>query len=1278
MRGLVLALVIALPMPALAQDETAAREDRDRITAFLEDNLSGAGREVILEGFKGALSSRATATRLTIADREGVWLTLNDIVLDWNRASLLRGAVSVNELSAAEIIVARAPVADRSVPSPEASGFTLPELPVSLDIEKLSANRVVLGEPLLGQSVEGTIVASAALSGGQGNASIDIDRTDSGPDGRLSLAASFDNDSRRLSLSLDVNEAPGGIAATLLTLPGAPSVELIVNGGGPLDDFATTVDLVTDGEERLKGLLTLKGASEGATRFSADLGGDLAPLFLPQYAAFFGTSITLKASGERRATGAVSLSELDLKTRSLELIGSALIAADGLPSQFELRGQLQDPDGVPVVIPGADGVTLSSADLDIGYDTTQGETWRARVSASNVDAPQGRFPALALRGSGRIERQGDGVHVGGTLTASATDIALTDASLQQALGSSAEARGQFWWQQADDGLALSGVRLTAGDLSALISGTIKGLRSGFGLEGKAEVRADDLGRFSGLVGRPISGSGKITIEGQGSPLGGDFDVRLGVEGDDLGVSQAQLDDFLAGRSSLAADLRRDGTGTELRSFSLRTTGLSADGQGRLGSDQSQIGFVLAAPDLAKLGPNYAGALSGQIDLTGAVGEGQAELKAQLSGQGLRVGVPEVERLLEGASTITLNAGLSDRVLTVDTFTLAASGLDAAATGRLSETDNQITAEFSLADLGLVLAGRSGRIAAKATFSGLPENATVRLDATTTNLRIGQAEADRVLAGQSSVEADLRIVDGLLRIDDARLKNPQLTATAKGRVGASERQIDLEARLANLALLLPDFPGAVTLQGRAVEQGRGYQLTLSGTGPGGIDARVNGTLAADFASADLAVVGSAQAGLANPFLGTRRVSGPVRADLRLAGPIGLNALSGTVRLSDGRLADPSLPFNLQGIQANVVLGRGQARLDGSAQVSTGGTVTLGGTVGLSGPYPSDLAIGLRAVTVQEPEVFKARLNGDLALKGPLVGGSVLSGRIAVPEAEVLVSATGLGATGDLPDLKHQNEPAPVRETRRRAGMLDAGGGAGAQAVARPYTLDLLISAPNRLFVRGRGLDAELGGELRISGTTDNVIPSGSFNLIRGRLEILGRRLDLSEALLQLEGGFDPSLRIVASTEADGITAGVLIEGQATDPQVTFTSSPELPQEEILAQILFGKRLENLSAFQALQLANAVATLAGRGGEGIVSRLRRGFGLDDLDVQTADDGSAQLKAGKYLSENVYTEVIVGQSGKTEINLNLDLNKTLTLKGKVGADGDTGIGLFFEKDY
>jgi translocation and assembly module TamB len=297
---------------------------------------------------------------------------------------------------------------------------------------------------------------------------------------------------------------------------------------------------------------------------------------------------------------------------------------------------------------------------------------------------------------------------------------------------------------------------------------------------------------------------------------------------------------------------------------------------------------------------------------------------------------------------------------------------------------------------------------------------------------------------------------------------------------------------------------------------------------------------------------------------------------------------------------------------------------------------------------------------------------------MAGGGRIGGQILLSNTEVQIPSTGLGGVADLPGLQHVNEPADVRATRGRAGLLGVAGGGGAGGTARPIALDLLISAPSQIYIRGRGLDAELGGELRLGGTTASVQPSGAFSLIRGRLDILGRRLTLSEATLALEGNFVPMVAVAASTESDGITSFVRIDGPATEPVVSFTSTPQLPEEEVLARLLFGRGIANLSALQAAQLANAVATLAGRGGVGIIGRLRTGFGLDDLDVQTDATGSATVRAGKYLSENVYSEVQVDGQGQSQINLNLDLSPSVTVRGSAGSSGDTGLGIFFEKDY
>ncbi|MCE8472355.1 translocation/assembly module TamB domain-containing protein, partial [Rhodovulum sulfidophilum] len=161
-------------------------------------------------------------------------------------------------------------------------------------------------------------------------------------------------------------------------------------------------------------------------------------------------------------------------------------------------------------------------------------------------------------------------------------------------------------------------------------------------------------------------------------------------------------------------------------------------------------------------------------------------------------------------------------------------------------------------------------------------------------------------------------------------------------------------------------------------------------------------------------------------------------------------------------------------------------------------------------------------------------------------------------------------------------------------------------------------------------------------------------------------------------FDPRLYFVAATQSGDVTARIVVEGPASAPEIKFSSSPELPQEEVISRILFGRGLDTLSPLQAAELASAVATLMGKGGQGILGALRGATGLDDLDVNSTEEGGTELSAGKYLSDKVYSQVTVNQKGQSEINLNLDVSPYVTLKGHAGAEGDTGIGIFYERDY
>lgn len=1162
----VLALCL-LPVGAVAQED-----DRDFLTAFLEDNLSGAGRQVTITGFAGALSSRATIDRLTIADDVGVWLSLEGVVLDWSRSALLRGEVNVSELSAQEIVLERVPEGEAAAPSPEAGSFALPELPVSISIGRLAAERIVLGEAVLGEGIEGRLEASATLAGGQGRTELLLERVDAGPDGRLALTAAYGNESGQLVLDLLAEEEAGGIAVTSLGIPGAPSARLAVQGEGPVSDFVATVGLVTDGQERLAGTVELIGGEGGAQGFRVDLAGDLAPLWVPDYAEFFGDRIALMAEGERSAAGVLRLRSFDMAAQALALRGAVTVGADGMPLDFDVTGRIGLADGSPVLLPlsGEARTRVRRVDLDVTYDRAAGEGWSADLVIAGLDRAGFAADRLALDGSGRIWLRDGAAHLGAVLDFTGAGLMPEDAALATALGSEVAGSVVLSWRQGGDGLRLPRIALDGQGYGLEGRAVIAGLEAALEVSGQAEARVDDLARLSGVVGRPMAGAARVAVAGTASPLTGAFDGDVTVEGTDVAIGQAQVDALLRGLARIALSARRDETGTELRSLTVAAGTLDATAQGRVTSGDLDLTARVDFRDLAALGGGFRGALAGDLRVTGA-----------------------------------------------------------------------------------------------------PDAARIVLDGRGRGLAVGQAEADRLLRGETVLALDLE-TGGRLRINRAEVSNPQvaLRAATRGEV------LDLTARIADLALLLPEFPGPLAVTGTAAQEAGGLRLDLRGQGPGGIDARVAGRLLEN-GNADLTIAGQAQSGLANAFLAGQLVSGPLRFDLRMAGPAAVSSLSGRVALSGGRIADPSVFLALEDVGVTADLAQGRAQLSGGAALTSGGRVDLGGTVGLSAPFPADIRVGLRGAVLRDPQLFETTANGEITLRGPVTGGATLAGRILLSATEVQIPSTGLGGAADIPDLRHVNEPGPVRETRARAGLLDDGSGGGGGG-GRPIALDLTISAPSQIYVRGRGLDAELGGELRLGGTTAAVVPSGAFDLIRGRLDILGKRLDLTQASLTLEGDFVPVLAVAASNESDGITSFVRIDGPATEPEVTFTSTPELPEEEVLSRLLFGRGIDSLSALQAAQLASAVATLAGRGGIGIVGRLREGFGLDDLDVQTGADGGASVRAGKYLSENVYSQIEVDDKGQSQINLNLDVTDSITLRGRTGTTGETGLGIFFEKDY
>ena len=1165
MRWLVVFLLL-LPLPALAQEADPAQTERDRsyLTGLIEDNLSGTGREIRLEGFRGALSSRASFDTLTIADDQGVWLTLRNGAVTWDRAALLLGKISVEELSASEIELPRLPVAPPQETPPEAKPFSLPKLPVAVEIGSVKAEKLSLGAPVLGQAAEFQLEGSLRLSGGDGETDLTATRID-GPKGRFALRASYVEDSRALLLDMLLTEAQDGIASGLIGLPGRPSLTLSMSGLGSLEDFKADVLLGTAGVSRITGTVAL-GGKNGARTVAASLGGDVAALLPEAYRGFFGPETRLDFLGERSTTGMLRLRQLDLRGRAVSLSGGLDLRPDGLPDRFDLTAKLGLETGEPVVLPLSGAVSLRGGEVKLRYDRATGEGWSLVSDLTGLARGADLLDRLSLSGSGRIGPQ----TVGGALTLIATGIAPADKALAAALGPFASGKLQFFWQK---GHPLTVPRLTLGSRDFTARGRFA-LGEDLAISGHLEADHRKLASLSALAGRALSGTVLADLQGRYVLSSGAFDAEADLDATDLHLDQAQADALLAGQAKILLSAARDDTGLTLRQLAADAGGASLHASGTISSSESTLSARLQAPNLGRLGAGYGGAVAVDATLTGP---------------------------------------------------LNARRISVSGTGR--------------------------------------------------NMALPQPTLNRILAGQSRFALSLRQDEGTFHLADLNLSTPQLSASAKPRKD-QPKVFDLSTKLSNVALLAPGFPGPLAISGSLTDQGARYGLDLRGTGPGGTQATVKGTMAADASSVDLAISGRAETALANSFLEPQSVQGPLTFDLAVKGAPGLSALSGQVMGSNLRVAAPTLGQALSDVDLQAKLANGTAQLSGQASFAGGGGLSLSGPVGLTGPFPAKLALVLDRARLRDPELYDTRVSGKLAINGGLTGALRISGALTLDETELRIPAGGLGGAGSIPAITHQHEPCSVHQTRLRAGLIETA--KAAKGGGRSIALDVSVSAPQQIFVRGRGLDAELGGQLRVTGTTANIVPVGQFSLIRGRLDVLGKRFDLTEGQVALQGALVPWVMFKATTSQEDLDISLTLEGAATEPNLTITSAPDLPEEEVLARLLFNKGLTTLSPLQAAQLASAVATLAGKGGDGIVSKLRQGFGLDDLDVGTDDSGNATVKAGKYLAKNVYSDVSVDSSGQAEVTLNLDITKQITAKASVGSAGDSSLGVFFEKDY
>ncbi|WP_226667171.1 translocation/assembly module TamB domain-containing protein [Microbulbifer aggregans] len=345
---------------------------------------------------------------------------------------------------------------------------------------------------------------------------------------------------------------------------------------------------------------------------------------------------------------------------------------------------------------------------------------------------------------------------------------------------------------------------------------------------------------------------------------------------------------------------------------------------------------------------------------------------------------------------------------------------------------------------------------------------------------------------------------------------------------------------------------------------------------------------------------------------------------------------------------------------------------SARDRDQGRIELEGAVTFRAPeHPAlDFVLRAREAHLLNMPAAKGAFSGEIKLSGS-TQDALLAGRLNLRPLALQVEHF-LGSS--VPEIEVVE--VEVDETRETAGP----------PLLQNIALALEIVLDQQSYVRGLGLDSELKGKIGITGTAADPQASGTLSIVRGKFDLLGKKFDLQEGQIQFENNVAAIYIKGAHTYPEGeITAE--ISGTTDDLKVEFSSSPAAAQDEIFAQLLFGKSLTDISPLQAVRLVTIARTLQS-GGTGFdpVAKTRELIGLDTLDFESeeTDEGDQYaLSLGKYITSRIYLEL---QRSTDPLNpwhaeMQIELRKNLRLEIKSSDSNESSAGsveLQWKKDY
>lgn len=1273
---------------------------RAYIVRKLSDVTDG---KVRIAGIRGTFPAALDLDRLELRDSQGLWLWADHSSLRWSPGALIGRHVDVDSLHVQLLHVERAPIPEKE-DEPQSSS-SIPRT----DLKDLRIQTLELGKTLAGEPTSLTVRGNAHLrSLEDADAHLTAQRVTG--NGNYEVTVHFDPESMNATVKLQ--EPANGPLENLIKVPGLGALNAQIELKGPrnAEDLQLSVDAgplqarangridLKNGTANLNYSLTAPAMSpmEGLSWRRVDLKGRLlgpftkptadGRLLIEQLQAPGGTQLALLDAHLEGDQGFVALKAgidgLQIPGPEPKLFADSRLNLDASVRLDDPKRPLQLTANHRLFVLDTKAITAGEQSADLTL----------RIPDLKPFAP---FSGAALRGDAQL-----GAHVDYSpsltkLTANLSSHLNGGAAAWAGLVRGGVTQLRLAAEMTQQQFALKDLQLTARALA--LDAEARADRTG---DQRMNVRfklgLPDLSRVSPALAGNLKANG--SVEGPRQKLSTDtrLTTSLSVHGSPRGTVTARVqasglpkspDGVLEASGELdGAPLRINAQVEPVSNGGCHAVIRRADWKSAHADGDVTLGKTLtdargkATLRVAQLsdfntlaGSSLSGSVNGQMAMSSRGGRPTAQLDFQ------------AQNVVAGG--VTANARLNANG-PMDALKVTLEGDSPAVAGepaRINTTTilNLTRKQLQLATLQASWHNQDLQLLNPATIDFAKELKVQQL-------RLGIQDARIEVDGQLSPTLDLhaavrQIKPALVNAfmpDTLETGTVDAEATLRGTTAAPTGNIHLQAldvRGKNAAAR-----GLPAANLRAEANLRGDTADINAQLTAGADSKFAVTGRAPLSAsgvADLKLAGNLDLALANPILeaGGRHVTGRVAIDTTVKGNTQNPQIAGTVQLANGSIRDYTQGVSLTDITGQLSGNQNVLRIDQLTAKAAPGNLSIQGTVGILEPkVPVDIHLTAKNAQPIASNLVTANLDADIKVTGTAREQMDVNGTVHLNRANINIPS---GMPPDVAVLDVERDGAQAAKPPEKPVVIN---------------LHLDVDAPNRILISGHGLDAEMGGNLRVRGTTAVPVVNGGFELQRGFFNLANSKLTFSNGTVTFNGTglqkkLDPSLDFTAQTQAAEVTAVIHITGQADAPQIELSSTPELPQDEILARLLFGQSAAQLSALQLVQTGAALASMRnGGGGSSLnpIAKVQKALGLDRLSVgggggASSSSSSSQqsagtsVEAGRYVSDRVYVGVKETTTGASKVNVDVDLTKRLKLQASLGNGTTTAQGVTPEND-